>query len=336
MANYYSLLTDVGLAKVTNSYVQGKKVELKTLVVGDGGGTYYQPTSGMTELKNQVWTGNVTQYAVSDSDPRLCGVGGLLPTDVGGFAIREFGVKDADGDLIAVSNYPDTVKIARTDGVSTEIRLVLEIMLTNAATAVFKVDPTIIMATKQDIENIQKAIDDFKKLAVTGGKLGSTPLTVTANTLIIPAADSTHDGYMAKEQAEKLAGIENNANNYTHPTTAGSKHIPAGGTAGQALMWQADGTAKWQQVHYTFTAALPVSGWSSTASYTQTISVYGITADMDPYLYLVPATVGSPTEAEEEAFACITGGTTAAGSVTFNCREDKPTTNITVRLEAII
>jgi|GEM_PF-1056059 len=205
MANYYSLLTDVGLAKITNSYVQGKKVELKTLVVGDGGGSYYQPTSGMTELKNQVWTGNVTQYAVSDSDPRLCGVGGLLPTDVGGFTIREFGVKDADDDLIAVSNYPDTVKIARTDGVSTEIRLVLEIMLTNAATAVFKVDPTIIMATKQDIENIQKALDDFKKIAVTGGKLGSTPLTVTANTLIIPAADSTHDGYMAKEQAEKLA-----------------------------------------------------------------------------------------------------------------------------------
>lgn len=336
MANYYSLLTDVGLAKVTNAYVQGKKVELKTLVVGDGGGTYYQPTSGMTELKNQVWAGNVTQYAVSDSDPRLCGVGGLLPTDVGGFTIREFGVKDADGDLVAVSNYPDTVKIARTDGVSTEIRLMLEIMLTNAATAVFKVDPTIIMATKQDIENIQKALDDFKKIALTGGKLGATPLTVTGNTLIIPAAAATQDGYMTATQAKKLDGIADNANNYTHPTTTGNKHIPAGGAAGQALMWQADGIAKWQQVHYTFTATLPASGWSGSGPYAQTVNVTGVTADMNPHPYLVPAAAGAPTEAEEEAFACITGGATAAGTVTFNCRDDKPATDITVRLEVHI
>ncbi|QNO17689.1 hypothetical protein [Caproicibacterium amylolyticum] len=82
--------------------------------------------------------------------------------------------------------------------------------------------------------------------------------------------------------------------------------------AGQALMWQADGTAKWQQVHLHVTAALPASGWSSTAPYTQTVNIVGMTADMDPHLYLVPATAGSPTEAEEEAFACITGGTTAA------------------------
>ena len=336
MANYYSLLTDVGLAKITNSYVQGKKVELKTLVVGDGGGAYYQPVSEMTELKNQVWTGNVTQYAVSDSDPRLCGVGGLLPTDVGGFTIREFGVKDADGDLVAISNYPDTVKIARTDGVSTEIRLVLEIMLTNAATAVFKVDPTIIMATKQDVENIQKALDDFEKLAVTGGKLGSTPLTVADNTLIIPAADSTHDGYMTKEQAVKLASIDDNANNYIHPTNAGSKHIPAGGAAGQTLMWQSDGTAKWQQVHYIFDVKLPASGWSSTAPYTQTVNVTGMTATMNPHVDLIPATGNSPTADEEGAFACLTGGTTADGTATFECRDDKPTADIKVRLEVHI
>lgn len=55
---------------------------------------------------------------------------------------------------------------------------------------------------------------------------------------------STED-YTTAEKT-KLSGIADNANNYTHPTTAGNKHIPAGGTPGQILVNTGDGTAKWQ------------------------------------------------------------------------------------------
>ena len=55
---------------------------------------------------------------------------------------------------------------------------------------------------------------------------------------------STED-YTTAEKT-KLGGIANNANNYTHPTTAGNKHIPAGGTPGQILVNTGDGTAEWQ------------------------------------------------------------------------------------------
>lgn len=47
------------------------------------------------------------------------------------------------------------------------------------------------------------------------------------------------------EEKTKLEGIEENANNYTHPTTAGNKHIPSGGTSGQILVNTEDGTAAW-------------------------------------------------------------------------------------------
>lgn len=57
---------------------------------------------------------------------------------------------------------------------------------------------------------------------------------------------STED-YTTKEKT-KLEGIEENANNYTHPTTAGNKHIPSGGTTGQMLVNTKDGTAEWADV----------------------------------------------------------------------------------------
>ena len=50
---------------------------------------------------------------------------------------------------------------------------------------------------------------------------------------------------MTAADKKKLDGIATNANNYTHPTTSGNKHIPAGGSSGQILRWSADGTAIW-------------------------------------------------------------------------------------------
>ncbi|WP_102410404.1 hypothetical protein [Beduinella massiliensis] len=64
------------------------------------------------------------------------------------------------------------------------------------------------------------------------------------NTTYSPATASA-DGLMAKGDKAKLDGVAANANNYAHPTSAGSKHIPAGGANGQILRWSADGTAAW-------------------------------------------------------------------------------------------
>lgn len=58
-------------------------------------------------------------------------------------------------------------------------------------------------------------------------------------------ATASSNGLMTAADKAKLDGIASNANNYSHPTSAGNKHIPAGGSAGQILRWSADGTATW-------------------------------------------------------------------------------------------
>lgn len=63
-------------------------------------------------------------------------------------------------------------------------------------------------------------------------------------------ATTTTDGLMAKGDKSKLDGIATNANNYVHPTTAGNKHIPAGGTTGQILLYSGDGTVTWSNAYY--------------------------------------------------------------------------------------
>ena len=65
------------------------------------------------------------------------------------------------------------------------------------------------------------------------------------DTITIPAATDEKAGVMTAAEHSKLAGVAENANNYTHPTTSGNKHIPSGGSSGQILRWSDDGTASW-------------------------------------------------------------------------------------------
>ena len=104
-------------------------------------------------------------------------------------------------------------------------------------------------------EGTPEALDTLKEIA---SALGDDPnLAGTLTTEIGKKADKdhTHDnattttaGFMSAEDKAKLDGIAEGANNYVHPTDAGNKHIPAGGTTGQALLWTADGTAEWGTV----------------------------------------------------------------------------------------
>ncbi len=64
-------------------------------------------------------------------------------------------------------------------------------------------------------------------------------------TTILHNASDLASGLMSIEDKNKLDGIDENANNYTHPTSSGNKHIPSGGESGQILLWNADGTASW-------------------------------------------------------------------------------------------
>lgn len=124
---------------------------MTTLAVGDGGGYYYQPTADMTELRNERWSGKVNSVTVNPDSPNIIDVLAVIPSDVGGWTIREMCVKDEEGNMIAVCNTPDTEKVIITSGAAGEIEMLMHIEISNTGAITFIVDPYAITATKKDL-----------------------------------------------------------------------------------------------------------------------------------------------------------------------------------------
>ncbi len=149
--NYFSIVTDLGTKKMLEAMKNGKKLNITHFAVGDGGGAYFEPSADITQLKNEIWRGTINSCEISKEENILT-VGAVIPFDVGDFTIREMGIIDEDGVLIAVCNTPDTQKVTITDGVVHELSLFMELALSNADVVQLLVDTNIVTATKKDLE----------------------------------------------------------------------------------------------------------------------------------------------------------------------------------------
>lgn len=94
--------------------------------------------------------------------------------------------------------------------------------------------------TNLNASNLSQGIVAYGRLPV-----GTSANTVASGNHTHSTATKSANGFMSSSDKSKLDGIATNANNYVHPTTSGSKHIPSGGSSGQILRWSADGTATW-------------------------------------------------------------------------------------------
>ena len=155
---YFALVTDSGTKEMLEAVNEERKVNITHFAVGDGGGQYYMPDVTMTGLKNEVWRGEVGSCRISEESENVMIVETVIPSDEGGFTIREMAVFDENGTMIAVCNTPDTAKVKITDGVVHELRLQMEILLNNKESAQILVDPNVVTATKKDLEIAKKEI----------------------------------------------------------------------------------------------------------------------------------------------------------------------------------
>ncbi len=154
-STYFTVVTDSGTRKMLEALDRGEKLSITEFAVGDGGGRYYTPAMGATELKNEVWRGPANACYISGESENLLIIESVIPSDIGGFTIREMGVFDKDGTLVAICNTPDTQKVKVADGVVHELDLSMELALANTDSVELIVDPTVVMATKKDIERLQ-------------------------------------------------------------------------------------------------------------------------------------------------------------------------------------
>lgn len=151
MADYYTLLTTIGRAKLANAHVTGVAVQITEFAVGDGGGVVYNPAEEATGLAGETFRAAPNQIYTDPDNPAWLVIEAVVPEITGGFYVREAGVFDIDGDMIAIAKYPETYKptLAEGSGKDLYVRMVLE--FSNTSDVVLKIDPSIVLATRKHV-----------------------------------------------------------------------------------------------------------------------------------------------------------------------------------------
>lgn len=150
---FYTLLTDRGMAKIASALADKKQLHLQKMAVGDGGGQYYEPTASQIKLRHEVWRGEMNTLTTAPNNPNWLIAELVLPEDVGGWYVREVGVFDDEGELIAIGKFPESYKPLLPGGCGKQvcIRLIMEVSNTTAVT--LTVDPSIVLATRDYVDS---------------------------------------------------------------------------------------------------------------------------------------------------------------------------------------
>ncbi|MHC3772231.1 phage tail protein [Pantoea agglomerans] len=150
---YFALLTNQGAAKLANAAALGTKVNITSLGVGDGGGTLPTPDAAQTKLIGEKRRAQLNSLTVDAANSSQIIAEQIIPENEGGFWIREIGLYDADGVLIAVANCPETYKpqLAEGSGRTQTVRMILIVNSTTAVT--LKIDPSVVLATRKYVDD---------------------------------------------------------------------------------------------------------------------------------------------------------------------------------------
>jgi len=185
---YFAILTDIGQQKVAAFASRGEKVNITAFVVGDANGEYYTPTTDMTAIKNEVWRGVVSNTDVVKDAQKVIRVSTVISADVNGFIVREMGLYDENGQLIAIGNAPPMPKVMLEEGVSTELHLSMRFAVKNTEALTFVTDPHTVIMTKDmlDTHNVDnnahkelldKKVDENTFITELAKKVDETKLT---------------------------------------------------------------------------------------------------------------------------------------------------------------
>ena len=159
---FYTIITDIGKAKIANCISQATKVDFVKMKVGDGGGKYYNPIETQTDLINTVWEGDIGHVVVDKENPNWINIEVILPADVGGFMIREYGVFDSENNLLAIAKCAETYKPVAAEGSTKELNMKMILAISNIDSITLKIDPALMYAKKKDLDVISNKVNDIE------------------------------------------------------------------------------------------------------------------------------------------------------------------------------
>ncbi|MCV1865080.1 phage tail protein [Escherichia coli] len=201
---FKTVITTAGAAKLAAATVPcGKKVNLSAMAVGDGNGKLPVPDAGQTKLVHEVWRHALNKVSVDNKNKNYIVAELVVPPEVGGFWMRELGLYDDAGTLIAVSNMAESYKpeLAEGSGRAQTCRMV--IILSNVASVELSIDASTVMAT-------QDYVDDKIAEHEQSRRHPDATLTEKGFTQLSSATNSTSEELAATPKAVKAAN--DNAN----------------------------------------------------------------------------------------------------------------------------
>ncbi|HDP5077104.1 TPA: phage tail protein [Escherichia coli] len=231
---FKTVITNTGAKKLAQAAApDGKPVRLTHMAVGDGGGTLPSPDSKQTRLVHEVWRHTVNRVFLDATHQNRIIAELVVPPETGGFWIREIGVFDEHGDLIAVGNTAESYKptVAEGSGRAQTFRTILTVSST--ATMALTVDNTMVMATVDYVDDKLKEHEQSRRhpdasLTAKGfvqlsSATNSTSETLAATPKAVKAAyDLANGKYTAQDATTARKGIVqlSSATNSTSETLA--------------------------------------------------------------------------------------------------------------------
>ena len=250
-AKFYAILTNQGAARLANAAALGTKLNLTQMAVGDANGTLPAPDPAQTKLINQKRIAPLNRLSIDPDNASQIIAEQVIPENEGGFWIRELGLFDDSGALIAVANCPETYKplLQEGSGRTQTIRMVLIVSSTAAVT--LKIDPAVVLATRQYVDEkvieVKAYADDLMKKHI--------------------AADNPHAQYL--QAKNNLSDVADKAKGRS-ALGLGSAALKNTGTSGDAVPL-ANGANTWS-AKQTFSGGAEgsLSGNAATATKLQT------------------------------------------------------------------
>ena len=174
---YYTILTNAGLAYEAQSKAEQTPIRLTHLAVGDGNGAAYNPGQEATALRRETHRQEINALLQDEANPSWLLAEALLPDDVGGFTIREVGIYTDTGILYAIGKYPDSVKPILAQGSTKQFYVRAIFQTSNASIVTLVVDNNVVQATRAYVQDYVKA--ELSKLDHKNSVRAATTANIT-------------------------------------------------------------------------------------------------------------------------------------------------------------
>ncbi len=177
-AKFFALLTVIGANKLAKATALGTTLKITQMAVGDGGGTLPTPDTQQTKLVGEKRRAGLNTLFVDPKNDSQIIAEQVIPENEGGYWIREIGLFDDEGSLIAVGNCPETYKpqLQEGSGRTQTIRMILTVSHTESVE--LKVDPSVILATLEFVNDViesasKQTLEEVAKLYATKAELST-------------------------------------------------------------------------------------------------------------------------------------------------------------------